>query len=188
MFGIQFYPTPPTLVKKMIGKLTFPKDTKSISLLEPSAGKGNIVDGFKEYFINKENNYYDLKRIKPKGTPKVERLDFAMTKEEFVGLFQKRFAVRLDTVSEMDDWLDNNINTDDEYYEVCIHHYEPNKDIKYMINCIEIDKDLCSVLNGKHYFTKSVRKTHSFGSGMDSTFFKNYCIKHLTTYTKYVII
>ena len=47
MFGIQFYPSPPELVKKMVNKLTFSKETKSISLLEPSAGKGNIIDGFK---------------------------------------------------------------------------------------------------------------------------------------------
>ena len=47
MFGIQFYPTPPELVRNMVNKLAFSKETKSISLLEPSAGKGNIIDGFK---------------------------------------------------------------------------------------------------------------------------------------------
>ena len=153
MFGIQFYPTPPELVEKMVNKLTFSKDVKSISLLEPSAGKGNIVDGFKEYFINKQNKSYELRRNNSKGTPRIEHFDFAINKEDFSDLFYKRFGVKFDTIEKMDDWLDDNINTDDMYYEVDVHCYEPNKNIKYMINCIEINKDLCSVLNGKKYFT-----------------------------------
>lgn len=153
MFGIQFYPTPPKLVEKMVNKLTFPKNTKSISLLEPSAGKGSIVDGFKEYFINKKNEYYELRKNTPKGTRRLERFDLSFTKEEFSDLFYKRFGVRLESIDKMQDWLDDNVNTDDIDYDIDVHYIEPNKDIKYMINCIEIDKDLCSVLNGKRYFT-----------------------------------
>lgn len=153
MFGIQFYPTPPELVEKMVNKLTFPKGIKSISLLEPSAGKGNIVDGFKKYFINKKNEYYELIKNTSKGTRRLERLDLSFTEEEFSDLFYERFGVRLETIDKMQNWLDDNINTNDIYYDIDIHHSEPNKDIKYMINCIEIDKDLCSVLNGKKYFT-----------------------------------
>lgn len=153
MFGIQFYPTPPELVKKMVNKLMFPKNIKSISLLEPSAGKGSIVDGFKEYFINKQNKYYELIKNTSKGTRRLERLDLSFSEEEFSDLFCKRFGIRLETIDKMQNWLDDNINTDDVYYDIDVHHSEPNKNIKYMINCIEIDKDLCSVLNGKKYFT-----------------------------------
>lgn len=153
MFGIQFYPTPPKLVERMVNKLTFPKNTKSISLLEPSAGKGSIVDGFKEYFINKKNEYYELRKNTPKGTRRLERFDLSFTEEEFSDLFYERFGVKLESIDKMEDWLDDNINTDDMYYDIEIHYDEPNKNIKYMINCIEIDKDLCSVLNGKKYFT-----------------------------------
>ena len=153
MFGIQFYPTPPELVEKMVNKLTFSKETKSISLLEPSAGKGNIVDGFKEYFINKYDVSYDLVRYNSTGNPRREHFDFATNLDDFSNLFNERFGVKFDTAEEMNDWLDDNINTDDMYYEVNIYRHEPNKNIKYMINCIEVDKDLCSVLNGKNYFT-----------------------------------
>ena len=47
MFGVQFYPTPTELVDKMMGKLNL-KDfhNQNISVLEPSAGKGDIIEGF----------------------------------------------------------------------------------------------------------------------------------------------
>ena len=44
MFGIQFYPTPPDLVQKMIEKVDFEKVSY---ILEPSAGKGDIIEGFR---------------------------------------------------------------------------------------------------------------------------------------------
>ena len=40
MFGIQFYPTPEWLVDKMLDKVDFSDVT---SILEPSAGKGDII-------------------------------------------------------------------------------------------------------------------------------------------------
>ena len=40
MFGIQFYPTPEWLVDKMLDKVNFSDVT---SILEPSAGKGDII-------------------------------------------------------------------------------------------------------------------------------------------------
>lgn len=53
-----FYPTPEHLIKKMLSSLDF-KIAQTI--LEPSAGKGDIVDGFRE-IENKKNKYsYDNK-------------------------------------------------------------------------------------------------------------------------------
>lgn len=47
MFNKDFYPTPDVLVHKMIGKI---KNKEGIStILEPSAGKGNIVDKILNY-------------------------------------------------------------------------------------------------------------------------------------------
>ena len=46
MFGIQFYPTPEALVDKMINKVDWSAVT---SILEPSAGKGDILAGIQRY-------------------------------------------------------------------------------------------------------------------------------------------
>lgn len=153
MFGIQFYPTPDALVEKMVNKLSFPKETKSIALLEPSAGKGNIVDGFIKYFIKKQDNYYELLRYTPKETRKVTHFDLSFSENKFLASLYNRFNVNFESIDNAQNWLDNNFDTDDLYYEISVKHIEHNKNIKYMISCIEKDKDLCSVLNGKNYFT-----------------------------------
>ncbi len=51
MFGVQFYPTPKELIHKMLSKVNF-NNVKCV--LEPSAGKGDIIDGIN----NKLNNMY----------------------------------------------------------------------------------------------------------------------------------
>lgn len=55
MFGIQFYPTPQHLVAKMYDKV---KWHKVRSILEPSAGKGDIVEGFRQIYNEKEKEKY----------------------------------------------------------------------------------------------------------------------------------
>lgn len=45
MFGVQFYPTPPALVERMLDKVDFSRVTFA---LEPSAGKGDIAAGIKQ--------------------------------------------------------------------------------------------------------------------------------------------
>ena len=52
MFGIQFYPTPESLVDKMINKVDWSAVT---SILEPSADKGDILAGIQRY-----NDYYEI--------------------------------------------------------------------------------------------------------------------------------
>ena len=57
MFNQDFYPTPDTLIEKMLEGI----DLKLVNnILEPSAGKGNIVD----YIINKANNIRTYSKIK----------------------------------------------------------------------------------------------------------------------------
>lgn len=65
MFGIQFYPTPENLVTKMLNKVNF-KNVQCI--LEPSAGKGNIIEGInkvlKDMYCNKSYyNTYDKPKM-----------------------------------------------------------------------------------------------------------------------------
>lgn len=55
LFGIQFYPTPPHLVAKMYDKIQWEKVQ---SILEPSAGKGDIVEGFRQIYNEKEKEKY----------------------------------------------------------------------------------------------------------------------------------
>ena len=45
MFGIQFYPTPPELVGKMLDLVDWERVQFA---LEPSAGKGDIAEGIRE--------------------------------------------------------------------------------------------------------------------------------------------
>lgn len=45
MFGIQFYPTPPALVRRMMDKVDFSRVRYA---LEPSAGKGDLAAGIRE--------------------------------------------------------------------------------------------------------------------------------------------
>lgn len=56
MFGIQFYPTPPALVKKMYNKIEW---TKVHSILEPSAGKGDILEEIIRLHKQSEKKKYE---------------------------------------------------------------------------------------------------------------------------------
>lgn len=60
MTGIpkEFYPTPEELVEKMIEKVFGDKkQLKDCFILEPSAGRGNIVDGIERYFEDRRYTY-----------------------------------------------------------------------------------------------------------------------------------
>ena len=55
-----FYPTPPHLITKMLDKLDF----KMISsILEPSAGSGNLVEAIIEKFKLSRSHYYNREAI-----------------------------------------------------------------------------------------------------------------------------
>lgn len=56
MFGIEFFPTPQSLTFQMCQKVDFKKVT---SILEPSAGKGDVIEGIKKYneLVGHRKNY-----------------------------------------------------------------------------------------------------------------------------------
>ena len=56
MFGEQFYPTPTPLIDKMLGKVNLHKYR---NILEPSMGKGDILDRISE--INSHDKYHKVK-------------------------------------------------------------------------------------------------------------------------------
>lgn len=155
MFGIQFYPTPSELVEKMISKLQFEKDVDSISLLEPSAGKGDIVQGFIDHFINETEYFYYLKReFRLDGRRRVDKSVFATSKEEFVKDVSDKIGIPFTSISEIDKWCEEN-ETDDECYCIDKSEIKPNKHIQYQIECIEIDNDLCAVLKNKGWYVQN---------------------------------
>ena len=60
MFGTQFYPTPKLLIEKMISGLNF-EIIKSI--LEPSAGKGDILDALRAFQDEQNENRWSNNRL-----------------------------------------------------------------------------------------------------------------------------
>lgn len=56
-----FYPTPKPLIQKMFDKIDNPKRMRNI--LEPSSGKGDLIEGYKECWVSKNKRYmgYDEK-------------------------------------------------------------------------------------------------------------------------------
>lgn len=98
MFGIQFYPTPENLAKKMVDKVKW-DDVQFV--LEPSAGKGDLIDAVR----------------KPIDTSAIKREDY-----------EKEIQ-----------------------YEIAVEKLKKTKHIS-QIECVEIDNDLASVLEGKHLY------------------------------------
>ena len=154
MFGVQFYPTPTELVDKMMGKLNL-KDfhNQNISVLEPSAGKGDIIEGFKR-LLNHEEYYYTLKHYyMVNGKRKIDKSKFFKNSDEFFTFINEKFSPKqeLKSFDEALDYIDNCINNDLEEYDIDVHYTKPYEKILPEIETIEIDKDLCSVLKGKGY-------------------------------------
>ena len=48
MFNKDFYPTPESLIMRMFMKI---EKEQTMNILEPSAGKGNIVDYFQDKYV-----------------------------------------------------------------------------------------------------------------------------------------
>lgn len=62
MFGVQFYPTPERIVSEMIGGYAANISENGIgSVLDPSAGKGDLLAPFRRYSVNKYGIEIDLK-------------------------------------------------------------------------------------------------------------------------------
>ncbi|WP_440998286.1 hypothetical protein, partial [Cysteiniphilum litorale] len=57
MFNKDFYPTPENLAHKMLDKVDF-NDYKIKMILEPSAGKGDLIKAFESYRKTGYHSYY----------------------------------------------------------------------------------------------------------------------------------
>ena len=146
MFGIQFYPTPEWLVDKMMDKVDFDSVT---SILEPSAGKGDIVQGLERYRIRK-NTYYELYIYKTQEKP---RRRIFLDIDEVNEYFQKEYNVDVSnmTANQINDWLDDNLGGNEISFDFLCHKQDTKAN--YEIECVEIDSNLCSILRSQHFFT-----------------------------------
>lgn len=148
MFGIQFYPTPPELVDRMLEKIDWSKVT---SVLEPSAGKGDILDGITRLRCStKIIRYYILKKhIKGEiGWKHIETFD---EEQEIFDYFEKTYNHKCVSMNDVNDYLDD-ISIDGVDYELVEYKETVKKapEIDCSIESIEIDPDLCTVLSGKN--------------------------------------
>lgn len=150
MFGIQFYPTPTNLVDKMISKVDWKNVT---SILEPSAGKGDILEGIKRYNnMSKTLYFFDKFDTIQKRRKNINNW---LDREEMNEFFLNTHNIDISKmkIDEINDWLEDNLETETEQFELQEKSYQCNDIIKCEIECVEVDDNLCSILRNKNYFT-----------------------------------
>lgn len=144
MFGIQFYPTPPNLVERMMSKV----DLNKVSyVLEPSAGKGDIIDGFRKYIKDRTKSY----NLRQKTKGKRAETEFFKTKDECISYVNAKFGTEFTTIKEFNKYFcDLADKNDDEEIECCIDSYDSDLTNKvFEIEAVEIDTSLQAILKDK---------------------------------------
>lgn len=144
MFGIQFYPTPPNLVERMMSKV----DLNKVSyVLEPSAGKGDIIDGFRKYIKDRTKSY----NLRQKTKGKRAETEFFKTKDECISYVNAKFGTEFTTIKEINKYFcDLADKNDDEEFERCIDSYDSDLTNKvFEIEAVEIDTSLQAILKDK---------------------------------------
>lgn len=144
MFGIQFYPTPPNLVEKMMSKV----DLNKVSyVLEPSAGKGDIIDGFRKYIKDRTKSY----NLRQKTKGKRAETEFFKTEDECISYVNAKFGTEFTTIKEFNKYFcDLADKNDDEEIECCIDSYDSDLTNKvFEIEAVEIDTSLQAILKDK---------------------------------------
>ena len=144
MFGIQFYPTPPNLVERMMSKV----DLNKVSyVLEPSAGKGDIIDGFRKYIKDRTKSY----NLRQKTKGKRAETEFFKTKDECISYVNAKFGTEFTTIKEFNKYFcDLADKNDDEEIECCIDSYDSDLTNKvFEIEAVEIDTSLQVILKDK---------------------------------------
>ena len=144
MFGIQFYPTPPNLVERMMSKV----DLNKVSyVLEPSAGKGDIIDGFRKYIKDRTKSY----NLRQKTKGKRAETEFFKTEDKCISYVNAKFGTEFTTIKEFNKYFcDLADKNDDEEIECCIDSYDSDLANKvFEIEAVEIDTFLQAILKDK---------------------------------------
>ena len=119
MFGIQFYPTPPNLVERMMSKVNL---NKVSYVLEPSAGKGDIIDGFRKYIKDRTKSY----NLRQKTKGKRAETEFFKTEDECISYVNAKFGTEFTTIKEFNKYFcDLADKNDDEELEHRIDYWKP---------------------------------------------------------------
>ena len=144
MFGIQFYPTPPNLVERMMSKVNL---NKVSYVLEPSAGKGDIIDGFRKYIKDRTKSY----NLRQKTKGKRAETEFFKTEDECISYVNAKFGTEFTTIKEFNKYFcDLADKNDDEEIECCIDSYDSDLTNKvFEIEAVEIDTSLQAILKDK---------------------------------------
>lgn len=144
MFGIQFYPTPPNLVERMMSKVNL---NKVSYVLEPSAGKGDIIDGFRKYIKDRTKSY----NLRQKAKGKRAETEFFKTEDECISYVNAKFGTEFTTIKEINKYFcDLADKNDDEEFERCIDSYDSDLTNKvFEIEAVEIDTSLQAILKDK---------------------------------------
>lgn len=142
MFGQQFYPTPPELVEKMMSKVDF---SKVSYILEPSAGKGDIIDGFRKYLKDNSKNY----TVKTKRKGFKSDIQNYSTKKECIDAVNAEFNQNFTTIKEINDYFDDMADKD-ETFNCSVYAYDSNLSQQiFEIEAVEIDNSLQAILKDK---------------------------------------
>lgn len=144
MFGIQFYPTPSNLVERMMSKV----DLNKVSyVLEPSAGKGDIIDGFRKYIKDRTKSY----NLRQKTKGKRAETEFFKTKDECISYVNAKFGTEFTTIKEFNKYFcDLADKNDDEEIEYYVDSYDSDLTNKvFEIEAVEIDTSLQAILKDK---------------------------------------
>lgn len=146
MFGIQFYPTPEWLVDKMLGKVNW-KDVTSV--LEPSAGKGDIVKGIRRLMNSTQTMmyYYITQSTKYDSGWNRQRLRVFDSEQELYDYVIKEYDIKCSSLYDVEEYLDG-ISTSENKYYIESHKEIIKKppEINCTVECVEIDPNLCAVL------------------------------------------
>ena len=117
MFGIQFYPTPEWLVDKMLDKVNW-KDVTSV--LEPSAGKGDIVKGIWRLKNSTQTMmyYYITQSTKYDSGWNRQRLRVFDSEQELYDYVIKEYDIKCSSLYDVEEYLDGISTSENKYYIV----------------------------------------------------------------------
>ena len=123
-------PYPEALVDKMINKADW---GNVISILEHSAGKGDILAGIQRY--NDYCEWYYTFRVFDNITRKWRNIGTFLDRDDLCNFFNREYSIDISDMSNDDvcDWIEENLDTDNLKHELESHKSERRNKIKRSI-------------------------------------------------------
>ena len=131
-----FYPTPKVLAYKMFDKIPSKELIKIKYILEPSAGKGDLINYYKQYFIKNESylfSRWDTKEDNLKKTEKYIKFEAIEIDENL------RSILRGNNINLVyDDFI--NYNPSCRYYDLILANFPFSNGCEHLIKAIHIQE------------------------------------------------